>query len=405
MPFFCLLITLFLSTPSFAIELLFGPEFTFSSSEILRQQPPPMFNCDLQYMRSVAFNNPALKDARQHYLEIIRDRLFMPPNSRPLFAHRMDRQPDDNRNMYFNDDFHFTVSTDPAVIELTTSPMTIRQAQKHSKRLQEILFDWTAEAQATPQMFAGGGHINIGLAEFSNNPLLFRNFIIDLLNHNELFLGVFGYDTANAASHWMIPKTTFDLFLKRLNEATSYNHLDKINFVTLQAAIELTRITDRLLAGWAEKGLRAPNLARMGALAFNVRVDPHKSIRHVRLEIRAVRPQKNFAQYLRQIQLLQARVNYLSTLTEPLELKAKVEMFKQHNEEGIEDYIFNPPVNPQEALKAFYEYVTESGELWANHRDYLWPNWITNGDLDRFEAAMGLSGSESCSTTLTRTGS
>jgi hypothetical protein len=51
---------------------------------------------------------------------------------------------------------------------------------------------------------------------------------------------------------------------------------------------------------------------------------------------------------------------------------------------SLQDRVLNPPVDPQQALQAFHQYVTESGLRWEDHQDYLWPRWISSGEVERF---------------------
>jgi hypothetical protein len=36
-------------------------------------------------------------------------------------------------------------------------------------------------------------------------------------------------------------------------------------------------------------------------------------------------------------------------------------------------------------MHAFHQYVIESGERWEDHKDYLWPKWISDGHVKRYE--------------------
>jgi hypothetical protein len=52
----------------------------------------------------------------------------------------------------------------------------------------------------------------------------------------------------------------------------------------------------------------------------------------------------------------------------------------------MEKHLLQPPIDPQWALRTFYEYVTESGLEWKDHTDYLWPKWITDHEVELFES-------------------
>ena len=102
-----------------------------------------------------------------------------------------------------------------------------------------------------------------------------------------------------------------------------------------------------------------------------------------RIEIRAVRPQASMNVFVRQIDLFQHRFDYLATLDHPIPLAPMipVEPLK------VDIHKLTPPVSAQDALRAFYQYVRESGLRWRDHRDYLWPQWISGGELEKFESS------------------
>jgi hypothetical protein len=78
-------------------------------------------------------------------------------------------------------------------VEAGTNPMTVSEFKFYKDDLKDAIFVSAANAGHFPMLWQGGGHINIDLKELRKNSLLYRNFIIDLLNHNELFMGIFDY--------------------------------------------------------------------------------------------------------------------------------------------------------------------------------------------------------------------
>jgi hypothetical protein len=107
-----------------------------------------------------------------------------------------------------------------------------------------------------------------------------------------------------------------------------------------------------------------------------------------RLEIRAVRPQKNMDVWVHQIELLEGRINYLKKFTKPIRLRPILEVKRvtsSTRHEEMEKLVYTPQVDVQQTLRAFWTYVHESGQRWQDHRDYLWPNWIKSGEVRNFE--------------------
>jgi hypothetical protein len=121
------------------------------------------------------------------------------------------------------------------------------------------------------------------------------------------------------------------------------------------------------------------------AISFYHTVEMH--IDRSRIEVRCVRPQTSIQVFIKQIQLLQSRLNYLSRIKEKIPLAPAVRTAAVLNPNGV--HKLTPPVDPQEAIKAFYQYVTESGESWADHREYLWPDWLQpGGEVEKFESTL-----------------
>jgi hypothetical protein len=288
------------------------------------------------------------------------------------------------------------ISTDPGVYEVQTSPMTVRSFIKYQKTFQRDIFDNIKKIYgATPLLFVGGGHINIGLKEFAHNPPLLRNFIIDFYNHNELALGIFGYDTNNALPFCMMPKKYRESVLKELNwfakEAKFYgNRPDEIfnlmDELFRNLAEEQGTVNDAFYRSWNfvhssyETNLHSTR-EKFVDLNFQSAEYMVHQLDSARLEFRAIRPQASADVYRRQIQLLQARLDFLTKQNRDIIYKPLVKLQRIN----VVKHKLTPPVDPQEALRSFYIYVTETGEKWKNHRDYIWPLWITGGELQKFE--------------------
>ena len=85
--------------------------------------------------------------------------------------------------------------------------------------------------------------------------------------------------------------------------------------------------------------------------------------------------------WLNQIELIESRINnHLRHIDKPLPLRARVALT-----EALDPYV--PPVDPQAALRSFYMYVNEARLDWKDHRGYVWPPWIRDGELAKFESS------------------
>jgi hypothetical protein len=369
------------------IELVFGPEFTVSNQEMLDQQKKSDEHLFVSELRNMDYGNPAIIEYKKALMNALLAE-FVPKKTtnreaaRSGFIHVVQKFGDEKRSMFWRDNFlQFFVGVDPAVIELTTSPMTLEKFKENRDILQRALFDIPAEMGMNPQMFTGGGHINIGLSQFVGKPLLLRNFLVDLLNHNELFMGVFGYDTNNAASIWMLSGASIQSYrnlFERMNERVTINSSYLTEIVNAFVPVR----TDPYIKLWRELPY-----TRGFAMAVIPRVESHQPER-ARLELRSVRPQQSMDMFLRQIELLQKRVNYLEKIKTPIPFRAAVPVNQEARKGDPKKFQFDPPIDAQKALASFYKYVTESGLRWEDHTDYIWPKWIADGELEKFNATL-----------------
>lgn len=342
-----------------AEAIRFGPEFTFTSPWLANET-------DVE----------ALEQAQQRLLQ-------------HMHQHLVDNQPDgakfthDHTQFISPNGWGFKVEFDPSVIEVTMNPMTVAEWKRFSADIQDAVFASAANVGFVPWDFLGGGHINIDSSIFRENPLLARNFLVDFWNHNELSMGVFGYDTNNAVPLSLIAPADREKILEILNrfdpslnnESLAENqwHVDENLYANILQQLVTHNTEAQILWGRENVIERFVDMS----LAY---------ARGGRLEMRVVRPQKSVDMWTRQIELLMARIRYLKTLTEPLLIASRVPLVSPLVLSNKPDsHLYNPPVDPQLALQAFYEYVTETGLAWTDHRDYLWPQWITNGELEIFE--------------------
>lgn len=242
---------------------------------------------------------------------------------------------------------------DSDCVEVQTKPMTIEQFKHYKDDLQDAIFVTAANAGYFPALWQGGGHINIDITNFQNDPLLFRNFIVDLLNHNELFMGVLEFNIHRAG---------------RPHEFES----------NIQRAVDMIDLAMRNKTVTFEK-VREEFAKVLTGNSFSLQ----KIKEERRIEIRAVRPQTSMDTWIRQIELFEGRIQYLSTIREPIPYQPRVPWNYDRLAPPAERSI--PPIDPQEAFKSFYIYITESGLRWQDHTDYLWPMWKSSGEVQKFE--------------------
>lgn len=364
------------STAADWIELRFGPEFTFAN----------------RYGRYSDRDEMRLKRNLERHL-------IGGQQTGSEFNYRVDG---DRPVMVSPNGWSFDVIRDVTVAEFRMAPMTLKDFKRFKSDIQDAIFISAANVGLFPWAFLGGGHISVGVDEFTSNPLLTYNFIVDFFNHNELALGVLGFDSNNATPLSMASesirnsvKEVLDSFALRLRNdpgsATS-NELFRL-------LANAYRKDERYSSVWRV----APYSKHVDLSAYDWMGNHHHN---GRLEIRCVRPQRDIETWINQIELLQARLNLLKRRRTPLGFKPKVPIAEPLKLSFADDgHLLNPPVDPQLALASFYTYVTESGLKWDDHRSYIWPAWITSGELSKFEEgdffkARNSNAPSSCATAL-----
>jgi hypothetical protein len=278
------------------------------------------------------------------------------------------------------DGWVFDPKTDQGVIEVAMDPMTYEEYSKYASDIQDAIFVSANNTDHFAQLFAGGGHISIDFNYFDNEPLLLRNFLIDMVNHSELAMGIWSYDTHNALAMPLLAKD-YLFALKDILELYDKDLLEGELIDTYELARAFHHITDRggdpFQAPWY--GYRHKNTA------INLNHVSKHIIEKSRIEIRSVRPQPDFQTFLNQIRLITKRLEYLKKFDYPIPIKLEVQIDPHLEPAG--KHMLTPPIEAQDALRAFYKYVRESKENWADHRGYIWPMWITDGSLKKFESS------------------
>lgn len=268
----------------------------------------------------------------------------------------------------YNDGWYFELTLDPGVVEVTTKPATLKEFEKMRSRIQEDIFDVAKQNHLFPwtnNQDSGGGHIHIGADIFEKNPELFRNFIADFANHSEIAWGGLLYSADTAAPLAKLPsqkRKNFAAFLKQFDEG----HIS--DAAKLAQKIEKEVYGPPLSRGDEPHKNQALNMHRM----VNPKVPPKQRT----LEVRSIRSQRSAKEFLKEIRLFQARLNYLNRLDKPV-------------------VYTNSPI-PKVAKRArnFRRYVVEAGLEWDDIKSILLPSW------QKYAESKG-----SCAKTLSRVAS
>lgn len=253
---------------------------------------------------------------------------------------------------------YLTLGTDPGVFEVQSEPRSLEQWRAESAYYQEVIFDNFKKIGLKPHLREGAGHLNIGIQYFEKNPKLLRNFIVDFYNHPGVGV-VLNSLTANQfdsayLDQWFERNHTGATSLSVYQSFENFYQmaLDKLGVLDAKKNYALSDVREAVLLytipKWVALGLRGTG-SRFEATVINGRS---------RIEIRALRPQASMADFVRVIEIFEARVKFLSRVDRPLALLRP---------EPIED--------GWKALGQFADYLAEAGLNWQNYKTLMPQEW------------------------------
>lgn len=318
-----LMTVLILSGPlsSFA-QGTFGAEFTMTSS---RLQSAPLLLPTPDDDISTEYGRKTLKD----FAEKIRGKC---PGCR--VTETLDRYELPIYKVTLPDDFSFLLTLDPAVIEIVPEAATVQGFKSLETILDGLVFETGKALGQEPHSSFGGGHVHIGAASaFDGNPVLFRNYFVDWLNHPDL-MSSFSGSKYNAPTFYDLPSAQeqamrqviaeFDETLKKEGflknpdrDPARGNQLIEEFARTVQKRV----YTSTLISGWepVEK-YQALNVTRLA--------DPKVPWTAKTLELRFFAGQRNVGEFLELIQLFEGRIEFLRKEFDPRARQAALLEYK-----------------------------------------------------------------------------
>lgn len=338
-----LFLLLLLPAPALAWPPTFGPEFTFTNDEIL----------------SLFAKGPATSGDGEALLLKKLDRM------RVLIEARCAASGDcvvDNGVVYFRvmytDGFWIDVTRDPGVIEVTTKPGTVGEFHGQSARLQRDVFDLAAEAGMKPDRMAGDGHIHMGLnSAFGEDAKALRNMFADIANHPELAEGLWGFDPKNAPAMDHKKVTALQKVLKRFDDGLIETREELLGEIMVDVYKKEPGYPHLKYQALSLHSVKVPWTDRREKPMTQEEIKAYRLDNTATLEFRGFRPQKDVAMFLREIELLEARVKHLQGLPPvPVVLPS-----------GSGD--------PYEAVAKFRRYVTEAGLDWNEYKKIMPVEW------------------------------
>jgi hypothetical protein len=313
------------------LESLFGPEYTFTAPRLWKKNNGPI----LKFRES----QKALKE----FIEFLRGEL-----EKKEIPHTLVESEDGHGRTYvltLKNGVKIEYTVDTYVIEVKMKKMPQVAIEKNRGAIEDLIFKPMERFGLTPRPPLGGGHISIDFRIFEKNPLLFRNFLVDMANHPELGSGIWGSDLLNAP---LIQDLTWSqrLAFKRAIEDFDSGRIQSAEqLANLINSKVYTRPVQWHLLLDANKHMQAVGLK-------TILEDAPKSGR--RVELRHFNPQRSVQEYIDQTALLRARINYLNRQGKPIPYLARG---------GVR--------NAQESVNLYHSYVTEAGKDWTTYNAYL----------------------------------
>ncbi|MCB0408162.1 MAG: hypothetical protein KDD34_08165, partial [Bdellovibrionales bacterium] len=213
----------------------------------------------------------------------------------------------------FPDGWWYQIALDLNVLEVQAMPITRDEFSNKRDLIHQQIFEMAQQLGLTPHERIGGGHINMDIqSAFRGDSLLFVNFLIDQFNHPELHYGIFGKHLGNSPP------------LVALGDKSINRFKSIVKFYKQQ--IEMGKnISIQEIAEIIEKKVYISNPFKWFSYFHYQAISLQHSSQNTpsdfqRLEFRFFRPQRNFEEFLLQIEFLEARLEYLRQFSSVLDV-------------------------------------------------------------------------------------
>ncbi len=209
----------------------------------------------------------------------------------------------------FSDGFWMEISHDPSVLEITMKPGNKDHYLKNQARIEHFGFQAAKNFGLYVHERIGGGHINYDLeSAFKKNSLLIRNFIVDRANHPELGWGVFGNHLGNAPPFAALASSS---------KVALYKIIHDFDNGTIKTAEQLFIRIEKEVYTNNPFDWRPDAYAHYQDLSFEkAKADTNNFYR--RIEVRGQRPQMSFEHMIKDLELADRNLDYLSSIQKPI---------------------------------------------------------------------------------------
>jgi len=241
--------------------------------------------------------------------------------------------------------FWFRITLDGPVLEVLTEPMTLEQVNERSARLEQLIWGAAKKVGLRADKRLGGGHVHLDIeSHFGGDRMLFRNFVVDLMNRPELFMGGFGLNYFN-------PPLSFygEEAIKKFKKIVS--KFDKDPNVSIEIFME--QMNDFF------ESLQHPILptpyAKYQALNFK------HFLKYGTLEIRGIRPHVSAEHAQKTVQILQSRIQVLKQKGKLLKVKVP-DYSHVYYVKRVQAYRhFLHDLSPKKIMKSMQKYAKAAG--------------------------------------------
>ncbi len=331
----------------------FAPEFNFTNKELESAWSRQPDRTDT--------SNPTSERYREFMLSEIKRRC-----SDCTYSPGEDRYGIKKYRVTYLDGWWFEITLDPSVIEIISKPATLSAFQQMQSRLQNHIFD---AADALGLRSALAGHINVGTAEgFGGDTRLFRNFIVDLLNHPGMMKQIMHTpETFNAPHIESLKPDQINAFRQLIS---TYN-TETGNIPDFAKRLQ-TEVYHHTTWDAARRG-EPPTKYHAVNINSNVAEDSWP-----RVELRAVRRQANVAEFILMAELIEARLAYLKGVSGLVPYTVNAKSFE------------NSVRNSEAAVEEFYRYVSEANLDWNRFRSLV-PSEFS-ASLQKWDAHLAANG-------------
>lgn len=285
-------------------------------------------------------------------------------------------------------DWYFWITPDPGVVELPLAPSTTEDAIYLMDVINRDIFDlgehvftfWEKDKLREPLRGGriGATHDHVDWEVFKNNPILLRNFYVDLQNHPGLAMGGLESSINNAPPVIFLSTSRREKLMEILADFDSDLRKGQVwSAIKLAEKIQTKVQTETFMKGHLFNGFawRPPSKYQMANFSrlFQNFISAEKKT----VELRFFRAAKNVQELILQQALMDHRMYKYYKMNKNKHYKdvVLVPFLNKHIDkiitEGTTRGYFNKTANPVEVVGQFYSFVVGANLDWKYYRQLL----------------------------------